>query len=70
MSFSGRVKEELSYQTGVAMHCRIAEIAAILSLCGKVNIDENGKVSVKIHTENLAVSRKYFTLVKKTYNRL
>jgi len=68
LSFSGRVKEELSYQTGVAMHCRIAEIAAILSLCGKVNIDENGKVSVKIHTENLAVSRKYFTLVKKTYN--
>ena len=68
MSFSGRVKEELSYQTGVAMHCRIAEIAAILSLFGKVNIDENGKVSVKIHTENLAVSRKYFTLVKKTYN--
>lgn len=68
MSFSGRVKEELSYQTGSAMHCRIAEMAAILSMCGKLLWDEDGKVSVKIHTENLAVARKYFTLVKKTYN--
>ena len=30
MSFSSQVKEELSYQTSNAMHCRIAEIAAIL----------------------------------------
>ena len=68
MSFSGRVKEELSYQMGSAMHCRIAEIAAILSMSGKIFQDEKGKVSIKIQTENLAVARKYFTLVKKTYN--
>ena len=68
MSFSSRVKEELSYQTGSAMHCRIAEIGAILSMCGKIFVDDKGEFSVKIHTENLAVARKYFTLVKKTYN--
>ena len=68
MSFSSRVKEELSYQTGSAMHCRIAEMAAILSMSGMFSLEENGKVSVKIHTENLAVARKYFTLAKKTYN--
>ena len=68
MSFSSRVKEELSYQTGSAMHCRIAEMAAILSMSGMLSLEENGKVSVKIHTENLAVARKYFTLAKKTYN--
>ena len=66
MSFSSRVKEELSYQTGSAMHCRIAEIGAILSMCGKIFVDDKGEFSVKIHTENLAVARKYFTLVKKT----
>lgn len=68
MSFSSRVKEELSYQTGSAMHCRIAEIAAILSMCGRIFQEEDGKVSIKIQTENLAVARKYFTLLKKTYN--
>lgn len=68
MSFSSRVKEELSYQTGSAMHCRIAEIAAILSMCGQIFQGEDGKVSIKIQTENLAVARKYFTLLKKTYN--
>ena len=67
MSFSSRVKEELSYQTGSAMHCRIAEIAAILSMCGQIFQEEDGKVSIKIQTENLAVARKYFTLLKKTY---
>ena len=68
MSFSSRVKEELSYQTGSAMHCRIAEIAAILSMCGQIFQEEDGKVSIKIQTENLAVARKYFTFLKKTYN--
>lgn len=68
MSFSSRVKEELSYQTGSAMHCRIAEIAAILSMCGQIFQEEDGKVSIKIQTESLAVARKYFTLLKKTYN--
>lgn len=68
MSFSSRVKEELSYQTGSARHCRIAETAAILSMSGQIFQDEEGKVSIKIHTENLAVARKYFTLMKKTYN--
>ncbi len=50
------------------MHCRIAEIGAIISGCGRIFQDEKGKVSIKIHTENIAVARKYFTLVKKTYN--
>ena len=68
MSFSSRVKEELSYQTGSAMHCRIAEMAAIMSMSGMIFMEENGKVSIKIQTENLAVARKYFTLAKKTYN--
>lgn len=68
MSFSSQVKEELSYQTGAAMHCRIAEMAAILSVCGRVSVDEGGRVSLKVHTENLSVARKYFTLLKKTYN--
>lgn len=64
MSFSGRVKEELSRQNGTARHCGIAEIAALLSACGRMS--ENGQL--KFQTENEAVVRKYFTLLKKTFN--
>ena len=68
MSFSGDVKEELSRQLSSARHCRIAEITAIISMCGAVAIDSRGKFSLKIHTENLAVARKSFTLLRKTFN--
>ena len=43
-------------------------MAAIISLCGKIEIDENDHFCIKIHTENAAVARKYFTLLKKTFN--
>lgn len=68
MSFSSRVKEELSRQISPARHCQIAEIAAILSLCGRIHIDEEDHYSIRIHTENVAVARKYFTLLKKAFN--
>ena len=67
MSFSGNVKEELSHHLGSARHCRIAETAAIISICGGVMIDSRGRYSLKIHTENLSVARKCFTLLTKTF---
>ena len=68
MSFSSLVKDELSRQSTNARHCQIAEIAAVISLCGRIQISANDKYMVRIHTENFAVARKYFTLLKKTYN--
>ena len=68
MSFSGEVKEELGTQIGAARHCQIAEMAVFISMCGSVMIDRNDRYSVKIHTENLIVARKCFTLLEKTFN--
>ncbi|MDO5423695.1 MAG: DNA-binding protein WhiA [Eubacteriales bacterium] len=68
MSFSSEVKEELSRQVSPARHCQIAEISAIISMCGGVVISSGDRYSLKIHTENLSVARKYFTLLKKTFN--
>jgi DNA-binding protein WhiA len=68
MSFSSKLKEELSRQISLARHCQIAEMAAIISLCGKIMISEDDRYTIKIHTENVAVARKYFTLLKKTFN--
>ncbi|PKM50917.1 MAG: DNA-binding protein WhiA [Firmicutes bacterium HGW-Firmicutes-7] len=68
MSFSTRVKEELSRHIGSGRHCKIAEIAAIINMCGKIKQDANGDISIKVQTENAAVARKYFTIIKKTFN--
>lgn len=68
MSFSGDIKEELSVLTSGGRHCRLAETAAILSLCGKIVITENNRYCVKIQTESLPVARKYFTLLRKAFN--
>jgi len=68
MSFSGDVKEELSKQIANSRHCRIAEIAAIIMFCGEVTESSSGKCSLKVHTENLTVARKYFILIKKTFH--
>lgn len=67
VSFSKEVKDELSRQITNARHCQIAEIAAIISLCGRVSITEKDEYFIKIHTESLTVARKYYTLIKKTF---
>ena len=67
MSFSSTVKEELSRQLTTARHCQIAEMAAILSLCGRVKISASDHFAIAIHTENLAVARNYFTALKETF---
>lgn len=67
MSFSSNVKSELSHHFGNARHCNIAETAAIINMCGHIS-SQNGNFCVKIQTENVAVARKYFTLIKKTFN--
>ena len=68
MSFSSEIKKELSCQLPSARHCRLAEISAILNFCTHVEEGTEGGKSVRMHTENLAVARKYFTLLRKTFN--
>lgn len=68
MSFSSGVKEELSRQISPVRHCQIAELAAIISLCGRIQRSDQGRYCIKIHTENVSVARKYFTLLRKTFN--
>lgn len=68
MSFSMEVKEELSKEFTASRHCQIAEIAAIISMCGNISIDEREHFRIRIHTENVYVARKYFTLLKKSFN--
>ena len=68
MSFSSEVKEELSRRISDQMHCNIAELSALIGICGQVSISEEDQYQLILDTENVAVARKYFTLLKKTFN--
>ena len=68
MSFSGEIKEDLSRARLGAVHCRVAEASAIYELCGNRSPKGEDKTCLTVQTENLPVARKYFTLLKKTFN--
>lgn len=68
MSFSGNVKEELAGQISNARHCQIAECAAILYFSAGAAMEEEEHPVLKLSTENIAVARKYFTLLEKAFN--
>ena len=65
MSFSGSVKEELAAHVSTARHCQLAELAALLLFGGGVC---DGGRHLCLDTENDAVARKCFTLLRKTFN--
>ena len=68
MSFSAEVKAELSELCGTARHCKIAELTAIITLCGRIQITEDDDYRLWIHTENISVAKKFFLLLKQTFS--
>ena len=68
MSFSSKVKKELSGHMSSAAHCRIAEVAAFISMCGSVAIDIEGRYSIKIRTETESTAEKIKALLWKTFH--
>lgn len=58
MSFSSEVKAELAKHLGKSMHCRIAELAALIAFAG--NIQE-------IQSENPLLQEKYRLLIKQLF---
>ena len=64
MSFSGKIKEELAGHLAKARHCNLAELSALVEMTGEFRTGENGRCGLHIHTENLAVARKVFTLLQ------
>lgn len=65
MSFSGNVKEELAAHISLARHCQLAELAALLLFSADTC---EGNMHLRLDTENEAVVRKCFTLLRKTFN--
>lgn len=68
MSFSSKVKEELSEHISSSRHCQIAEMAALFCYSGRIIPGKDGTAGLSIQTENEQVIRKCFTLLKKSFN--
>lgn len=68
MSFSAEVKEELAKHMSSARHCQLAELSAMLHFSGQYGLMQDGSLTIGFQSENEAVLRKGFTLLKKAYN--
>ena len=67
MSFSSEVKGELEKVVPDSRHCQLAELAAMIHFGCRIDQPEDGKRKIILLSENLLVTRKYFTLSKKTF---
>ncbi len=67
MSFSSKVKQELFEHFGNGRHCNIAELSALVNICGDIAVFNDG-FCLKIQTENYFIAKKSFTLLKNTFN--
>lgn len=68
MSFSTQVKNELSRIIHQLRYVKIAELSAIIRTGGSIQLMGFNKLSLKIVTENPAIARKVFSLIKSCYN--
>ena len=67
MSFSGEVKKELCEQISPARHCKLAEISAIIAFCGKIMVDKDQSLILKLQTESTILTKKLFLLMKQVF---
>ncbi|KRQ87094.1 Sporulation transcription regulator WhiA [Caloramator mitchellensis] len=68
MSFSSNVKNELCRITDDKECCMTAELSAIVRLSGIININAKQGLSFRITTENPAIARKVFSLLKSLFD--
>ena len=67
MSFSMKTKNELSRLIPEEKCCQLAELSSLIRMSGTIQLMGFKKLNVKITTENAAIARKIFTLLKKSF---
>ncbi|KGK87328.1 MULTISPECIES: DNA-binding protein WhiA [unclassified Clostridium] len=68
MSFSAKVKNEVCRYTKLSEEEALAELSAIMRASGTLTFGSNRKISFKITTENAAIARVVFRLLKEYFN--
>lgn len=66
LSFAATTKKELTLITDGEACCEKAELSALIRMNGSVQLT-NGRVVLDISTENAAIARRIYSLIKKAY---
>ena len=67
MSFTAEVKDELARVEGTCPQCELAQLSALVHVCGTLSFHGSGSYSVRITTETGAVARTLIRLVHKLF---
>jgi hypothetical protein len=68
MSFSSDVKNEISHMPIENDCCALSELAALIRMSGSIKISGYHNLSIIFSTENAAIARRIFSLLKRIYN--
>lgn len=68
MTFSGKAKNELSRLEVNSKCCAVAELSAIIRMSGSIQISGFNTVNLTFTTENAAIARRIFSILKGMYN--
>lgn len=69
MSFASNTKTQLAHHVAEERIVQMAELSAIVRVCGLLKLKSGGRVDVLIATENAAVARLVFTHFKRLFKR-
>ncbi len=64
MSFSMKTKNELSRVIPEDRCCQLAELSSLIRMSGSIQLAGLEKINIRVTTENAAIARKIFTLLK------
>lgn len=68
LSFSSVAKNELSRIDSQNNECSLAELAALVRMNGSIQINGLRRMNLKFSTENAAIARRIFSLIKELYD--
>lgn len=68
MSFSQIAKNEICRISGEDRHCELAELSALIKSSGTISLNGQHNIGFRISTENPAIARRVFSLLKNCFN--
>ncbi|MFA9397517.1 MAG: DNA-binding protein WhiA [Clostridiaceae bacterium] len=68
MSYSSTVKREICTIKNETIEENIAELSAIMKVSGTITFSGSNKINFKVSTENPAIARRVFRLLKESFN--
>ncbi|MDF2891843.1 MAG: whiA [Clostridia bacterium] len=68
MTFSSKVKNEISKIITEDKCCHLAELSALIKMTGTIQIHGRNSFGIKLSTENASIARMLFTLIKDLFN--